>query len=151
MAKRSASRASFIAAAASMIVWVIIVGKCEIAFCEDCESAKVAIVHGALIACAIPFGWMIGYIVSPVIYKGCNLTGLRRYAHAIFVHIIVGVVVGAMFLFLVRFHLYTGLWEIVAYPVCVSVLCAPEITVPSLIGTLTYAYWSLPAVQDAAA
>jgi hypothetical protein len=68
------------------------------------------------------------------------------------VHVIVGVVIWAMYLLLFeRFDLHTGLWLVVAYPVCVAILCAPMFVVPSLIGTLAYAYWSCPAVQEAAA
>jgi hypothetical protein len=151
MSKRSASKASFIATTASMIAWVTIIGKCMIAFCEDCESAKVAVIGGALIASAIPLGLIIGYVVSPLIYKGCNLSGLHRYTHAIFVHVIVGVVIWAMYLFFERFDLHSGLWLVVAYPVYFSIVCGPMVIVPSLIGTLAYAYWSCPALQEAAA
>jgi uncharacterized protein (DUF983 family) len=80
-----------------------------------------------------------------LIYKGCNLSGLRRYSHAVFVHVIVGVVIWAAYLFFGRFDLHNSVWLAVAYPVYFSIVWAPIVIVPSLIGTLAYAYWSCPA------
>src|SRR5262249_33356153 len=141
----------FVTTTVSMIIWVIVQGKCMIAFCQDCEAWKVAITSTFFLMISIPFGAVIGCIVSPAIYKGCELSGPGRDADAIYVHIIVGTVVGTTFLFLDRFQLYTGLWLIVAYPVMVSILCAPWVAVPSMIGALAYAHWSVPAVRNAAA
>jgi hypothetical protein len=68
MAERSASKSSFIAAAASLPAWVIIVGKCTVAYADDYNPAGVAIWAGFSFVIAIPFGWIVGYLVSPAIY-----------------------------------------------------------------------------------
>lgn len=144
MRHRSASAAALFAAAVSLPTWVVFVCKCIIAFADDFNPAAVLAWSRLSVVFALPFGWIVGFLVSPAIYRGYNLSGLRRYGRTMLVHAGMGVVV-IVLSFLTGIHSYLDVVAI--FPV----VCGPMLVVPSLVGTLVYAYATSPAARESSA
>lgn len=59
-------------------MWVITVGKCMLAFSDVARPAGLALWAGMSFMIAVPFGWIVGRFVSPLIYERCNQVGVGR-------------------------------------------------------------------------
>jgi hypothetical protein len=151
MKRATASGLSFFATAVSLPVWATVYGHGTLAWTDVKKPAGIAILAGACVALAIPFGLIVGFVTSPLIYSGCDQSGFRRCGRAVGVHAgVVAALVVAILLF-TYFHQRTEFWKAVGYPIALSFVFAPWLGIPSLIGTLVYAYSSAPAVRDTTA
>jgi hypothetical protein len=151
MKRATASGLSFLATAVSLPVWAAVYGHGTLAWMDVKNPAGLAILTGACFALAIPFGLLVGYVTSPLIYSGCDQSGLRRCGRAVGVHVGVVAALGVAVVLFTYFHQRTEFWEVVGSPIALSFIFAPWLGLPSLIGTLVYAYRSSPAVRDTAA
>jgi hypothetical protein len=144
MKPRSASRASFIVASLALPVWVIILLESTMFLSDDFNPAGALVWPGFSLLVAIPFGWVVGYVVSPAIYRKCDNSRPYRCAVAVLVHAAVCVVLAVSYWIIEYVLPRASPLLALAYPFAFAIVCAPMLAVPSLIGTLVYACRSVP-------
>lgn len=143
----TAKKASSIAAAVGLPVWVTIVCTWTVAFSDDYNPPGVLLWPGFALIIAVPFGWIIGYLVSPLMYHGYSRRGARRYIRTLIVHAAAGAAVFATYSLLMS----TPINPVIGKPMATLVVYASMLGPSSLIGTLVYAYFTSPQVAEPAA